>query len=81
MFHRSLNAIFLPEGHLSLEWENVEEPLERNQIVLQDELYSLFKSDYNTFLYFLGFSNENIPLSPGLDFFRGYIALFIRKLI
>lgn len=61
-----LNAIVMPNGTLQLEWNEVKERIDKNQQLLQNEIHSRFKTDFKSFLLFLSFSDQSIPLSPSL---------------
>src|SRR3989304_5938300 len=75
-----LNAVVMPNGALQLEWNEGDERITKSQQLLQKEIYSRFKTDIKSFLLFLSFSDQSIPLSPSLDYWRSFTGEFARKL-
>ena len=75
-----LNAIVMPNGALQLEWNEVAEQINKSQQLLQKEVYNRFKTDFKSFLLYLGFSDQTIPLSPSLDYWRSFTGEFTRRL-
>jgi non-specific serine/threonine protein kinase len=76
-----LGAAILPNGHVELEWSSVEDPIGRDQRLLQDELWKRVREDYELFLLFLGFSDRSVPLSLSLDYWRKVTAWFAEGLV
>ncbi|MEN6334970.1 MAG: DEAD/DEAH box helicase [Phycisphaerales bacterium] len=76
-----LNATVLPGGRLELEWSSVDEPVSRDQRLLQDELWKRIADDYDSFLLFLGFSDPSAPLSVSLDYWRKVTGRFAEALV
>lgn len=70
----------MPNGTLQLEWNEVKERIDKNQQLLQNEIHSRFKTDFKSFLLFLSFSDQSIPLSPSLDYWRYFTSEFSNKL-
>lgn len=75
-----LHAVVMPNGALQLEWNEGDERITKSQQLLQKEIYSRFKADFKSFLLFLCFSDQSIPLSPSLDYWRSFTGEFARKL-
>ncbi|MBF8275732.1 MAG: hepA [Candidatus Brocadiaceae bacterium] len=75
-----LNAVVMPNGALQLEWNEVAEQINKSQQLLQKEIFSRFKTDFKSFLLYLGFSDQTIPLSPSLDYWRLFAGEFARRL-
>jgi len=69
-----------PDQSIELEWQEVEDPINKDQELLQNELYKRYREDFNSFLLFLGFCNQSILLSPSLDIFRKLTGLYVKKL-
>ncbi|MCP4266769.1 MAG: hypothetical protein GY777_14570, partial [Candidatus Brocadiaceae bacterium] len=65
-----LNATPMPNGVLQLEWDEVSEPIAKDQQLLQKEIHRRFKTDFKSFLLFLSFADKSIPLSISLDYWR-----------
>ncbi len=76
-----LNAVILPSGRMELEWNPVEDPIGRDQRLLQDELWKRIGEDYESFLLFLGFSDLSVPLSVSLDYWRKVTGRFAEELV
>ena len=70
----------LPGGFLSLEWIETEEEISKGRGLIQEDLYNRYKSNYNYFLLCLGFIDQTIILSEGLNYFRSYSRFFTQKL-
>ena len=80
MAHDELQAVIMPDGTVQLEWVPVAERINRQQSLLQSEIYKQYSTAPNSWLFFLGFCNKKINLSPSLFFWRKLSRLFIRKL-
>ncbi|OIO73336.1 MAG: ATP-dependent helicase [Elusimicrobia bacterium CG1_02_37_114] len=78
--YKELTAICLPDHNIELEWQEVEDPVNKAQELLQNELYKRYKEDFSSFLLFLGFCNQSTPLSASLDIFRKLAGLYVKKL-
>jgi non-specific serine/threonine protein kinase len=76
-----LGAAVLPHGRIELEWSPVEDPIGRDQRLLQDELWKRMGEDYESFLLFLGFSDPSVPLSVSLDYWRKVTRRFAEELV
>lgn len=78
--HKELTAICLSDHSVELEWQETEEPISKDQELLQNELYKRYKEDFNSFLLFLGFCSQSTPLSASLNIFRKLAGLYVKKL-
>jgi len=76
-----LNAAVLPSGRLELEWSPLEEPIGRDQRLLQEELWQRMGEGYESFLLLLGFSDPSVPLSLSLDYWRKVTGRFAEELV
>ena len=76
-----LDAAVLPNGRIALEWSPVEDPIGKDQRLLQDELWKRMGEDYESFLLFLGFSDPSVPLSVSLDYWRKVTGRFAEELV
>jgi len=70
----------MPDSSIQLEWVDSAERIDQDSDVLQNEIYNLASTDPSGWLFFLGFSNKKIELSPSLSFWRGFSGLFLRRL-
>ncbi len=79
--YKELTAVVLPTGDLELEWSELEEPVGKDQQILQDELFRRFKEECVSFLLYLGFCDPSMSLSVSLDFWRRVTGRFAEKLV
>ena len=79
--NQELNAIILADGSVDLEWREAAEQVNKNQELLQKELFNQFKENFDSFLLFLGLCNKSVPLSVSLDYFRKFTELYTKQLI
>ncbi|MFN2355698.1 MAG: DEAD/DEAH box helicase [Desulfopila sp.] len=80
--HRAeLSAVLMPDSSIQLEWASpAADGRNYPSQVLQDQIFDRFTRERDSWLFFLGFCSENIPLSSSLAFWRTFSNLFIRKL-
>jgi len=77
---KELIAICLSDHRIEMEWQETAEPVNKDQELLQNELYKKHQEDFGSFLLFLGFCNRSTPLSVSVDLFRKFSGLYIKKL-
>ncbi len=77
---RALQAVLLPDGSLQLESAARGNKQTKSSTLLQQELFSVYKSDRENWLLFLGFSDAEVSLPDSLDFWRRFSALFVHHL-
>jgi superfamily II DNA or RNA helicase len=80
VMNRELIVVVMPNGSLQLEWTDAEENINKSGKLLQEEIYKRFISDPDSCLLFLGFCDKRVTLSPSLDYWRNFTALFAHKL-
>ncbi|MCP4757307.1 MAG: DEAD/DEAH box helicase [Proteobacteria bacterium] len=80
MADRELNGVVMPDGSLQLEWSESTGRLGKSGALLQNEIDERYRSDPDSWMLFLGFCDQEIGLSPSLDFWRGLAGLFAHKL-
>lgn len=80
MTQNELNTAILPDGTIQLEWVSANGKITKNSELLQNEIYEQYLTDRDNWLFYLGFCNKTITLSPSLSFCRSFSGLFIRKL-
>jgi hypothetical protein len=80
MIYEKLEATIMPLGTIQLEWVDGTEKIDQDSSVLQNEISKLASNDPSGWLFFLGFSDKKIELSPSLGFWRGFSSLFLRRL-
>jgi hypothetical protein len=77
--YKELIALLEPEGRFELDWQEIDEQIDRNQIIFQEELYRQFQLNTAGALLFLGFS-EKLITSESLGYLGLVAGLFVRKL-
>nr|MBF0222665.1 DEAD/DEAH box helicase [Desulfobulbaceae bacterium] len=80
MTQHDLTAAIMPDRTLLLEWLPAAGKLNKLSELLQNELFEQYAADPDSWLFFVGFCNKNIVLSPSLSFWRRFSGLFIRQL-
>jgi len=78
--NQELNVVVMPNRSLQLEWTDVVDVLNQSSRLIQDEIWKRFISKDDSWLLMLGFSDQQVPLSPSLDYWRGFAADFAKKL-
>lgn len=78
--NKMLALSVMPDLELFPEWEDVEGTLSDTTIRFQDVVYRRFTEDPKTWLFYLGFCETNLELSPSLDYFIRFARLFINTL-
>jgi non-specific serine/threonine protein kinase len=77
--NKELHVVIMPEDSLQLEWDSTEESIDKSSVLLQEEIYNRFHAE-PSWLLFLSFCAQKVPLSPSLSYWRNFTALFARKL-
>ncbi len=80
MINQELNVVVMPNRSLQLEWTDVGDGINQSSRLIQDEIWKRFISKDDSWLLMLGFSDQQVPLSPSLDYWRGFAADFAKKL-
>lgn len=75
-----LQIILLPDGGLDLEWTDAADRMPKSRDILQREFHRRFTEAPEAALLFLGLSDPTVTLSPSLEFWRGIVSLFIKRL-
>jgi non-specific serine/threonine protein kinase len=77
---KELIVDIMPSQELVLTWENFGERLGKKQQALNLEIHTSYSENDKKWLLFLGCSDNKIPLSPSLNFWRGLAQIFLEKL-
>ncbi len=77
---KELIVILEPDGKFELDWQETEEQIDPTQILFQEELDRRFRENAGEALLFLGFSDQSIPITESLRFFRMLTSSFVGKL-
>ncbi len=77
---KELIVDIMPSHELVLSWENSGERLGKKQQALNLEIHKSYSEDEKKWLLFLGCSDNKIPLSPSLNFWRTLSQTFLEKL-
>ncbi|MCB2181262.1 MAG: DEAD/DEAH box helicase [Desulfobulbaceae bacterium] len=80
MAYTELNAVMMLDGTIQLEWLPATGRINKHSELLQNEIYEQYSAAPDSWLFFLGFCNKKITLSPSLSFWRRFSGFFIRKL-
>ena len=78
--NQELQAVIMPVGSVRLEWLETRERVDKSRNLLEREIFRRFSENPDGAFLFLGFRGASVPLSPSLDFLRGFCALFAGKL-
>ncbi len=78
--NKELNAIAMPNGSLTLEWTDAAEPGDERSKLLQERIYSRYRTPGEDWLFLLAFGDRNVPLSSSLSFFRNFASEFVKRL-
>ncbi|MFT5169953.1 MAG: hypothetical protein ACI8Q2_000568, partial [Candidatus Omnitrophota bacterium] len=78
--NKHLTASIFPDKTVHLEWTIVKKKIYKNTQILQKDIYKHSKDGFMSGLLFLGFCDQDIPLSQSLNYFRDFAHLFTYKL-
>lgn len=81
MINQELNVVVMPNRSLQLEWTDAVDVISQSSRLIQDDIWKRFTSQDDSWLFMLGFSDQQVPLSPSLDYWRGFAGAFAGKLI
>lgn len=76
---KELHVVIMPEGLLQLEWSAAKENIDKSTSLLQKEIFNRFHAE-PSWLLFLSFCDQKVPLSASLNYWRNFTVLFARKL-
>ncbi len=76
---QELHALWM-DGSLQLEWRKASKRLTQKQHHLQQTIFQSYTDHRENWFLFLGFNDHNISLSPSLNFWRQFSALFVDHL-
>ncbi|MCK5806728.1 MAG: ATP-dependent helicase, partial [Lentisphaeria bacterium] len=76
---RELVAILLPDD-LLLEWRDCPDPPSDAATAVQQDLFRRFHEEGANWLFRLAFAPEELPLSPAIDYWRRFAAVFAQHL-
>jgi len=78
--NQELNIVVMPNGLLQPEWTDTQEAVNKSAQLLQEEIFSRYQADENSWLLFAGFCDKTVILSPSLNFWRNFARVFTKKL-
>ena len=78
--NQELNIVVMPNGLLQPEWTDAQEAVNKSAQLLQEEIFSRYQADENSWLLFAGFCDKTVILSPSLNFWRNFAGVFTKKL-
>jgi len=79
--NQELNVVVMPNRFLQLEWTDSGDGIKQSSRLIQDEIWKRFTSKDDSWLLMLGFSDQQIQLTPSLDYWRGLAGAFAKKLV
>lgn len=77
--NKELIALIQQNG-FELDWQQTEEQLDGRQIILQNELYTKYQENTYHSLFFLGFTNQSVPMSDSIRFLFTTASSFMKTL-
>ena len=77
---QQLNAHILSNGNLVLEFEQTREKISTRQKSLEKKIHEFYRDDHLAALFYLGTCDTDIPLSPSLEFWRGFSRGYIEQI-
>ncbi|MCK5543012.1 MAG: DEAD/DEAH box helicase [Desulfobacterales bacterium] len=77
---KDLLVDIMPSYDLFLTWEDSGERIVKKQQALNQKIYKKHTENDKNWLLFLGCSNNKIPLSPSLNFWRTFAQNFLEKI-
>ncbi|MFH1491684.1 MAG: DEAD/DEAH box helicase [Pseudomonadota bacterium] len=80
MNDQELIVVVMPNGSLQLEWADREDAVNKSSRLLQKEIFERFAANNDSWLLFLGFCDQQVSLSPSLDFWRNMTGDFTKRL-
>ncbi|OQY09077.1 MAG: ATP-dependent helicase [Desulfobacteraceae bacterium 4572_187] len=78
--NKELNVVVMPNGSLHTEWIETKETIDKSARLLQKEIFNRFTTDADAGLLYLGFCDNNIILTPSLEYWRNFAEQFAREL-
>ncbi|OQY21739.1 MAG: hypothetical protein B6I37_08215 [Desulfobacteraceae bacterium 4572_35.2] len=75
-----LNAAVSVDGYVLLEWGAPASKTTKSTTLLQQEIFTAYCSEADSWLLYVGFADPTVTLSPSLDFWRRFSALFVHQL-
>ena len=75
-----LNAAVLADGCVQLEWGVASGKIAKSTTLLQQEIFNVYDSAGSNWLLYTGFADTAVSLSPSLDFWRRFSAIFVHQL-
>jgi len=77
--NKELIALIQQES-FEFDWQETEELLTKEQILVQKEAYSRFTESPYAALFYLGFSDQSVTMTDSVNFLRNIAAAFIKAL-
>ena len=78
--NEELDVVVMPNGSLQLEWTDAQDAVSKSTELMQKEIYKRFTADIDSWLLFLGFCDQQVPLSPSLYYWRDFSGVFAQNL-
>lgn len=78
--NKELDVVVMPNGSLQLEWTDTQDAVSISSRLLQKEIYKRFTADIDSWLLVLGFCDQQVSLSPSLNYWRDFTGVFAQEL-
>jgi hypothetical protein len=78
--NKELIASLQPEGCFELDWQEIGDQIEKNQILIQEDFYQDYLENSMKALFNLGFSENSVELSQSLSYLRSISNAFVTAL-
>ncbi len=78
---RCLHTAVLDSGRVAFEFQQAEEAMNSDRREIEKYLYETCEADPSHALLALGLADPSFGLSPSLEFWRGFCALFVHALL
>lgn len=78
--NKELDVVVMPNGSLQLEWTDTQDAVSKSSRLLQKEIYKRFTADIDSWLLVLGFCDQQVSLSPSLNYWRDFTGVFAQEL-
>ncbi len=78
---RCLEAVVLDSGRIAFEFSTAKEAVNSDRRETEKYLYEMYETQSRSALLTLGLMDPSLRLSPSMEFWRGFCALFIHALL
>ncbi|MBC2714501.1 MAG: DEAD/DEAH box helicase [Desulfobacteraceae bacterium] len=76
----TLTVSVTPDRNLLPEWIEFKEKISEKTVGIQKKIYKTYTHNFRSWLFYLGFFEQNRELSPSVNYYIQFSGLFIQKL-